>query len=983
MRSRGLAALVVVAVLGILVAVFSLKGGGGASSPQKGTAQTAAAPGALPTEPPAPETPDLPSRGREALEKPAETGGAPAAAEKAGGAALLGRVVSADGSPVSGARVALREGAGAVPFVAMLRRARGEPLRSELEEERRAVSRADGTFEFSAAPEGKALSAAVEAEGFLEATLPSITLARGERKDVGEIRLTREGLVAGTVSDPSGRPVAGARVSIDLDPAQVMRRAPFFMDEEKTDDQGRYRLGGLPAGKVRVLASAEGWRESRSDEVEVRAGENVERVDVRLQSGRSIAGRVLANDGKPIEGAEVYAMPEERAAGARASFSIFRREANRTDASGRYEVAGLADGTYRVEVEAEGFAHASKQGVAVGSAGTDFRLDPLSGLVGRVLDGRTGKPPASFRARAMREGFPGARFMDTGSDATGREDGSFEIGGLEPGTYRVEVRADGFAPATAGPIAVVAGAPADAGSIAIQPGSALRVKVVEAGDGSPIVGAEVSVAPAEKEGPPGMPPVRLLGPAGARLVAFPGLPETQDAARKTGADGIAEVPGLAEGSYLVRVRAKDHASVRKEVFVAAANPTEVDAALAKGGTVKGLVLRANGEPYSGARVFLASAVESGVEEEASSGSDGEYRFEHVAPGDWRVGLSEEAPVRFGGGGGAIFVRSVRAGMPGEERGVLVSVAEGETATVDLREKETGAVSGRVTEVGEPVAGVRVSLSREGQPRLPFLSDLTAESGADGHFRIEAVPAGRYTLTAQKTGAAVPAEEEVQVSGGEAVVDVELPRGVIEGTIRDAQTGSGLGGVEVSVAREREPGPSGRPRAAMAVSVAFARGGPGGGGRTTVRMGDGRESVKTDAEGKYRLEGIPPGSYVVTASMDGYADGRREGIGMNRDARVPGIDLSLAKGGGIQGTVVDAVGSPVPFALVEVAPREGDSKRSVAGPDGAYEVRGLAAGVYDVSARIPGPPGPNERRATQPGVRVEPGRKATVELRLPN
>ncbi|HKB14766.1 MAG TPA: carboxypeptidase-like regulatory domain-containing protein, partial [Planctomycetota bacterium] len=720
-----------------------------------------------------------------------------------------------------------------------------------------AVTDAEGKFQFSGVAEGKTLSAAVEASGFLPLTAPPFTVAKGERKDVGEFRLTREGVVSGTVTDPNGRPVAGARVSIELDPTKMFRAGPLLFQEEKTDEQGRYRLGSLPEGKVRVLASADGWREGRSEEIEAHPGATVERVEVRLLSGRAIAGRIVARDGKSIAGAQVYAMPDEGSGPGRRPFSVWRRDGVKTDASGRYEVSGLAEGTYRVEAEADGFAHGSLPAVNVGASTADLTLDPLSRLAGRVVDGISGKPIASFKAKAVRESFPGARFLPGGEDADGKPDGSFEIADLEPGSYKVEVRADGFAPATAGPFAVTAGASSDAGSIAVFAGTVLRVKVVEAGDGAPIQGAEVSVSPVEKDAPLGLPMRKLehnIRIASGGMLVTGG--ETDS--RKTGADGIAEVPGLAEGSYVVQVKAQDHATAKRETFVAAATPTEIETALAKGGTVKGAVTKASGEPFSGARVFLASAVDPETEEQATSDSEGNYRFEHVAPGEWRVGLSEDSPLRFGGGG--IFIRSVRqAGPQADERGEPVTVVEAKEAVVDLRERESGAVAGRVTELGEPVAGVRVSLTPEGRPHLPFLAEHNAESGTDGRYRIEGVPAGRYTLTAQKTGAAVPAEEDVQVAGAEVVVDVELPRGVIEGRIFDAETGRGLAGAEVRVSRKTARDSL----RTTAISVAFttSAGPGGGGGRTTVRMGDGGDTAKTDSEGNYRLEGIPPGTYT--------------------------------------------------------------------------------------------------------------------------
>ncbi|MCI0585683.1 MAG: carboxypeptidase regulatory-like domain-containing protein [Planctomycetes bacterium] len=981
MRSRGLAFLIVAGLLGALYAVLSLQGGGGSRSHEPARPATAASEAPAPSEPEAPQAPQAPEAATPGRERVADP--SPLAAERspaASQARLQGRVVGADGSPVQGARVLLREGESPFPFLRGGRRSGRGPIQLETPEGPTAVTDAEGKFQFSGVAEGKTLSAAVEASGFLPLTAPPFTVAKGERKDVGEIRLTREGIVTGTVTDPDGHPVAGARVSIEIDPARMFR-APLLFQEEKADEQGRYRLGGLPEGKVRVLASADGWREGRSEEVDARPGATVERVDVRLLSGRAIAGRIYSRDGKPLAGAQVFAVPDEGSGPARRSFSVWRRDGVRTDASGRYELSGLAEGTYRVEAEAEGFAHGSLPAVSVGNSSADLTLDPLSRLSGRVVDGVTGKPIPSFKARAVRESFPGARFLSGAEDTDGKPDGSFEIADLEPGSYKVEVRADSFAPATAGPFAVSAGASSDAGSIAVFAGSVLRVKVVEAGNRTPIQGAEVSVSPVEKDAPLALPMRRLehnIRVAGGGVIVGGGETESQ----KTGADGIAEIPGLAEGSYLVEVKAKDRATVRKETFIAAATPTDLEASLAAGGTVKGAVTRASGEPYPGARVFLASALDPDVEEQATSDADGNYQFEHVAAGEWRVGLSEDTPVRFGGGG--IFIRSVRqAGAHVEERGVPVTVEEAKEAVVDLREKESGAVSGRVTESGEPVAGVRVSLTLEGQPRLPFLSEHNAESGTDGRFRIDGVPAGRYTLTAQKTGAAVPAEEEVQVAGAEAVVDIELPRGVIEGRILDAEGGRGLPGAEVRLTPQTARD-TGRPRP-MAISVAFtASAGPGGGGgRTTVRMGDGGDTAKTDSEGNYRLEGIPPGTYTLSATHENYADGRREGILMSRDAKVPGIDLALAQGGGIGGTVVDALGSPVPFALVEVAPKQGETKRAVAGPDGAYVVSGLAAGVYDVSARIPGPPNPNEKRAMQPGVRVEAGRKASIDLRLPN
>lgn len=313
---------------------------------------------------------------------------------------------------------------------------------------------------------------------------------------------------------------------------------------------------------------------------------------------------------------------------------------------------------------------------------------------------------------------------------------------------------------------------------------------------------------------------------------------------------------------------------------------------------------------------------------------------------------------------------------GDQAGVSVTVAEGETVRVDLRERERGVVTGRVTEGGSPVPRVQVSLTREGGVPLPFLSDLSAESGEDGRYRIEGVEAGRFTLFAKKSGAPVPAEVPVDAAGGETVVDVELPRGVIEGRILDAAGGRGLAGAEVHLSKEEKKEGGERLARTSVVSLSVS----GSSGRAMqFRMSGGGESVRTDIDGKFRLEGIPAGLYALSASLDGYADGRRGDLSMPRDGALSGIDLSLGKGGKIRGTVTDASGSPVPFSVVEVRPAEGEPKRGVTAMDGTYEVGGLGAGVYEVSVRRPGRGEPGAR---QPGVRVEAGRETALDLQTP-
>ena len=80
------------------------------------------------------------------------------------------------------------------------------------------------------------------------------------------------------------------------------------------------------------------------------------------------------------------------------------------------------------------------------------------------------------------------------------------------------------------------------------------------------------------------------------------------------------------------------------------------------------------------------------------------------------------------------------------------------AAAPLYAQQTGAVKGRVTdaETGEPIPGVNVAL--EGTER-------GTATDADGRFRLEGVPTGRYTLTASFLGYTAR-QREISVEGGQ-------------------------------------------------------------------------------------------------------------------------------------------------------------------------------------------------------------------------
>ncbi|MDN5917077.1 MAG: carboxypeptidase-like regulatory domain-containing protein [Pseudonocardia sp.] len=185
--------------------------------------------------------------------------------------------------------------------------------------------------------------------------------------------------------------------------------------------------------------------------------------------------------------------------------------------------------------------------------------------------------------------------------------------------------------------------------------------------------------------------------------------------------------------------------------------------------------------------------------------------------------------------------------------------------------------------------------------------------ADGGYRVPVSTGGTYLVVAG-AGALAPNAAMVAVADRPVRHDVTLAGSSgVRGTVTDT---------------------SGLPLARAAVTLIDAR-------------GDVVATTLPDVDGRYLLDGVPPGHYTVTVSAEGYQpvagsidlDGIAE-----RDIVVPGRSgltgtASAAAGGlrvaGAMATLVDADGRTVASA--------------VTGPDGGFAFGDLPAGSYTLTA----------------------------------
>ena len=156
-------------------------------------------------------------------------------------------IVQSQGKPLSGALVTLWEQSSG-----------GDPT------DRSTVAKgqtdSSGNYELKNVPTGNYFIAA-SAPGFVSgkendflAKLRYVTVVGGKALNPFNFDLVREGVITGTVTDADGKPLSGIPITLTADAIPVGSGPPRYAENLRTDEQGRYRISGMPAGKYRLAA---------------------------------------------------------------------------------------------------------------------------------------------------------------------------------------------------------------------------------------------------------------------------------------------------------------------------------------------------------------------------------------------------------------------------------------------------------------------------------------------------------------------------------------------------------------------------------------------------------------------------------------------------------------------------------------------------------------------------------------------------------
>lgn len=307
------------------------------------------------------------------------------------------------------------------------------------------------------------------------------------------------------------------------------------------------------------------------------------------------------------------------------------------------------------------------------------------------------------------------------------------------------------------------------------------------------------------------------------------------------------------------------------------------------------------------------------------------------------------PAFAGDNGGELPMPPATAAI--DEPGERTSVRVGEPAAVGPALVDVLVMRSNRAD-GSPLAGVDVTLALDLLP-----APLLARTGNDGRVRFEVAGAeGRTAVVASALGA--EARVTLTTTAPVQVVLAVQPRILVQGRVVDA-AGQGIGDAALLLlpwASDRDPDPT---------PLRVGRSGPDGSFRIALAAG-GRLGAQHRAYG-------PSALYLVRPADTG---------------DVPTVTLELAllpASADVAGTVLDADGRPLAGAEVEFRsadrPPRGAELRAA-----PVRVRSDAAGTFSAVRLVPGNLIYGARAAghglLRGEVRVEPGQRAVLTLRLP-
>jgi hypothetical protein len=760
----------------------------------------------------------------------------------------------------------------------------------------------------------------------------------------------RAGSISGRVTG-KGRPLA--HICAVAIPASVYPLRPPEPRAE-TSKTGRYRIRGLKPGRYFVVFRT-GLRSCPDDAnwlpqwypyvnssyptdkaatVRVRAGRDTARIDGRLRLGGEITGVVRTRAGRPIRGICVSFFT---------FFGVFNGVYTVSVASvsrkdGRYALHGLFRGSYQVQFaigcgnkgdyapqwwhgkSSPGNASWIKVRARRTVRGIDAALLPGAAITGTVrARTRAAKPIAGICV-------DGSQNLGIGAGAVTAKNGTYKLDGLFGGKVQVS-----FDPTCSN--SVSAGYLPAQRTVTVRPGHTL------AGVNAYLrLAAGISGVVRSPDGKPVDPCVTI----GDRNndTAFPG------------ANGRYLINGVPPGKYTVFFDSgcdskgslapqwynnRPNSGSADLVTFTAGKIDHVNVTLHPGATLAGFLTTKSGLPISNSCVAAGSLDASGLDIGGGSGDNsftadnGWYSIPDLSPGLYQVEFDIACP---NGRHATEFFRS----QPDSTTAGYVALNPGVTTRVDAKVGLAGSINGKVTDkAGRPLPGICVYVANARNGQLISLADDSAGTGHRGNYLIGQLAPGRYLVQFSDC--------YNDFYGSQWYHRVNRESFATQVIVRAGHTTTGINGVLTrgGTISGTATGPGGKPALDMCVFAAD----PAAGSFSGLFF--------VGSNSRYRVTGLSTGRYDVSIYNCGPPTANlastTRSVRVTAPRSVTGIDVTLAAGGTIAGSVTGDAADPGPLGqtCVFAVPTKSNGSLPLTWTDGSgrYVISGLPAGTYRV------------------------------------
>jgi hypothetical protein len=257
------------------------------------------------------------------------------------------------------------------------------------------------------------------------------------------------------------------------------------------------------------------------------------------------------------------------------------------------------------------------------------------------------------------------------------------------------------------------------------------------------------------------------------------------------------------------------------------------------------------------------------------------------------------------------------------------------ADVELQLQIQGGVNGVVVdeETGAPVVDFELTVMQSFKGRGPVPGKVHAHvHDTGGRFELKNLDPGLLQIQGKAAGYAESLSDEFQVVRGQVTPSIRVGMnrgGTVTGSVVDKAGKAVPNAVVILRTNKMKDNP---------INAIF-RG---------VASGDPEQKVRGDAEGRFKLELIVPGTYQVAVRQVGFAPFELNDLEVRRNQVTDAGKLALSRGAKVHGHVYGLDGKPLVGAVVNAVSTSADFMTARSDNDGAFLIPALPPGDYKVT-----------------------------------